>query len=213
MNLQDKKKEKKEETEISLLSLTQSSDQEFRMTGVYGDLNEERASDALLSLLYLRQTSKKMVLQDPDDLESDLVEEIMPIDFYVSTFGGSSAEMFCLHDAMRMIRETCPIRTIGLGKVMSAGVLLLASGNKGHRKIGRNCRAMIHAVNAGNHGALHDLVNEMEAIQNIQEMYIDALVSETNMTKTQLKKLIEKKVNVYLSAQEAVDLGIADIII
>ena len=72
---------------------------------------------------------------------------------------------------------------------------------------------MIHAVNAGNAGALHDLVNEMEAIKNIQEMYIDALVNETTMTKTQLKKLIEKKVNVYLSAEEAVELGIADVVV
>ena len=33
------------------------------------------------------------------------------------------------------------------------------------------------------------------------------------MTKKQLKKMLERKVNVYLSADEAVELGIADIII
>ena len=31
--------------------------------------------------------------------------------------------------------------------------------------------------------------------------------------KTQIKKLLERKVNVYLTAQEAVEFGIADIII
>ena len=44
-------------------------------------------------------------------------------------------------------------------------------------------------------------------------MYVDCLVEETNMSKKQLKNMLERKVNVYLSAEEAVELGIADIII
>jgi ATP-dependent protease ClpP protease subunit len=65
----------------------------------------------------------------------------------------------------------------------------------------------------GNHGSLHSMMNELEAIEQIQGMYCDALISETTMTKKQLKKMLERKVNVYLSAEEAVELGIADIII
>jgi len=44
-------------------------------------------------------------------------------------------------------------------------------------------------------------------------MYINCLADETNMSKTQIKKMLERKVNVYLTAEEAVELGIADIII
>jgi ATP-dependent protease ClpP protease subunit len=56
-------------------------------------------------------------------------------------------------------------------------------------------------------------MNEMEAIQDLQEMYIDRLVEETKMTKKQLKKMLEQKVNIYLSAEQAVEYGIADEII
>jgi len=38
-------------------------------------------------------------------------------------------------------------------------------------------------------------------------------VAETKLTRGKLKKMLERKVNVYLSAEEAVELGIADIII
>ena len=96
---------------------------------------------------------------------------------------------------------------------MSAGVLLLASGTKGKRQIGKNCRVMIHSVMGGNHGSLHNMMNEMEAIEQLQDMYCDALIAETKLTRTKLKKMIERKVNVYLSAEEAVEMGIADIII
>jgi len=140
-------------------------------------------------------------------------EDRRPIEFYISSYGGNADDMFALYDIMRQIREETEIHTIGMGKVMSAGVLLLAGGTKGKRKIGKNCRVMIHSVIAGNHGNVHNLVNEMEAIQGLQEMYINSLVEETKMSKTRMKKMLERKVNVYLSAEEAVELGIADEII
>ena len=72
---------------------------------------------------------------------------------------------------------------------------------------------MVHSVIGSSHGPLHNLMNEMEAIEQIQKMYSEALIKETSMSKKDLKKLLEQKVNVYLSAEEAVELGIADIII
>ena len=53
----------------------------------------------------------------------------------------------------------------------------------------------------------------MEAIQDLQAMYINRLIEETKMTKSQLKKMLEQKVNIYLSAEEAVEYGIADEIV
>jgi ATP-dependent protease ClpP protease subunit len=96
---------------------------------------------------------------------------------------------------------------------MSAGVLILAAGTQGKRKIGANCRVMIHSVLGANHGSLHNMINEMEAIEQPQDMYISCLAANTKMTKSQIKKMLERKVNVYLTAEEAVELGIADIII
>jgi len=79
--------------------------------------------------------------------------------------------------------------------------------------VAKNCRIMIHSVIGGNHGSLHNMLNEMEAIEEMQQMYSDCLVAETKITKSELKKMLERKVNVYLSAEEAVKLGIADIIV
>jgi ATP-dependent protease ClpP protease subunit len=72
---------------------------------------------------------------------------------------------------------------------------------------------MIHNVSAGNHGSLPNLTNELEAIQTLQDDYVGALVKNTKLTKKKLTKMLNEKVNVYLSAEEAVELGIADIII
>ena len=135
---------------------------------------------------------------------------LKPMKLYLSTYGGAADDMFSFYDILNQAKESCELHTIGLGKVMSAGVLLLAAGTKGHRYIGKNCRVMIHAVSAGNIGELHNLQNEMEAIQQLQDSYTNALVQETSMTKRQLNKLLDRKVNVYLTAQEAIEYGIAD---
>ena len=189
-----------EELIEQLLGRNPNQDPELRVIGLFSDVVDEKIAELVHALLYLNETNR-------------VKKQDKPIEFYLSTYGGSADDMFALYDVMRQIRESTEIHTIGLGKVMSAGVLLLASGTKGKRKIGKYCRVMIHSVIGGSHGSLPNLANEMEAMQQIQKDYIDALVEETSMSKKDLKKLLERKVNVYLSAEEAVELGIADIII
>ena len=178
----------------------QRKEPDLRSIGLFADVTEERIAELIHAMMYLNEVYKLNKTEDP-------------ISFYISTYGGSADDMFGMYDVMRHVRDETEIHTIGLGKVMSAGVILLAAGTKGKRKIGRNCRVMIHSVIAGNHGPLHNLINEMEAVEQIQQMYIDCLVAETSLSKKQLKKLLERKVNVYLSAEEAIEYGIADIII
>ena len=185
---------------------------ELRVTGIYGDITEEKCSEAVYGLLALHQTSKALVKEDPDDPDSEFVEMCQPIEFYISTYGGQASEMFSVYDLMRTLRDETPIYTHGIGKVMSAGVLLLAAGTKGERRIGKNCRVMIHGVISGQHGHIADVENEFSEAKMTQKLYINALVEETSMTEKDIRKMINKKTNVYIDAEKAVELGIADII-
>jgi ATP-dependent Clp protease protease subunit len=180
-----------------------SPEPDLRTIGMFCDIQEDKVAEIIHAILYLNEMNK--LEEDPNKKR--------PIEFYLSTYGGSADDMFALYDIIRLIRPESEIHTLGLGKVMSAGVLLLAAGTKGKRRIAKNCRIMIHSVAAGNHGDIHDLTNELKAISDLQKMYARCLIAETNITKSQLKKMLERKVNVYLSAEEAVKLGIADIIV
>jgi ATP-dependent Clp protease protease subunit len=202
-----------------------------RKIGLYGQLDDEKAEGIVYGLLHLHETRMKSVprplsaaqkkklqkaveQEDLDvgiDVQFDEVSQ--PIQFVISTPGGSASDMFSVYDTMRMVRRDCDIETFGLGQVMSAGTLLLASGTKGKRKIGKHCRVMVHQVSAGTSGPHHEMVNEIAEIQHTQEKYIQTLAAETKMSVSFIKKLFEKKVNVYLSAEEAVKYGLADIII
>jgi len=185
----------------------------FRLIGLYGEVTEDNAAETTFSLMALHDMGKREEPLDPEDPESEIETSYDPLEFIVSTWGGSAADMFAIYDVMRMVRNDCDINTLGLGKVMSAGVLLLAAGTKGKRRIGKNCRVMLHGVSAGQHGNISDLENEMAEAKWTQDRLVACLTEETTMTKSYIKKLLAKRMNVYFTAEEAVELGIADEII
>ena len=195
--------EPKEKKVVIISGGSDKNEPDIRAIGLFTDVAEEKVAELVHSLLYFDEMNKM------EEDESDKKD----VQFYISTYGGTADDMFALYDVMKQVQKTTDIVTIGMGKVMSAGVLLLAGGTHGKRKIGRNCRVMLHSVIAGNHGSFHNLMNEMEAIQDLQEMYINRLVEETKMTNSQLKKMLERKVNIYLTAEEVIEYGIADEII
>ena len=193
-------KDKEKELDESGLAALLPPPKEIRTVALFGDVDEEKAGDLCMGFLMLTDFTDK----EPP---------YKPITFYLSTYGGSADEMFSIYDMMTITKGKCEVETVGLGKIMSAGTLLLAAGTKGKRKIGKHCRVMIHAVAAGSAGELHDIENEVKTIKHIQELYINALSEETRMTKRTIQKLLDRKVNVYLTAEEAVEYGIADEII
>ena len=187
----------------ALAALLPRREPDLRTIGLFSEVEADKIAEISHALLYLNELNA----MEPDPKKQ------RPILFYLSTYGGNADDMFALYDLMRVVRGETEIHTVGLGKVMSAGVLILAAGTKGRRYIGKNCRVMIHSVMGGNAGSLHNMLNEMDAIENLQQMYIDCLVSETKLTETKIKKMLERKVNIYLSAEEAVEYGIADHIV
>lgn len=179
---------------------------EPKVINIYGDIAEENTQELLGGLLHYHYSKEGTMGEDGEVI-------VLPIDFYIATGGGNVAEMFAIYDVMRLVREETPIHTVGIGKVLSAGVLLLAAGTKGERRIGKNCRLMLHRVLTGESGSLHSIQASVKEAEIIEHMMFEALVEETNLTMKQVKKIVSKNLDTYFSAEEAVEMGIADIIV
>jgi len=218
-----RKKGKNLEDDLELEEAEEGGDdsvfvQEMNLISLYGNVNEKRGREIVLSLFHFRDQvvklpehlTAKFKGKNDELLKQLLVKVGEPLDFLISTHGGSASDMFSIYDTMCMVKKDIKIRTLGMGKVMSAGVLLMAAGTKGLREIGQNCRVMIHPVQAGAMGGIHDIENEFAEINQTQEMYIESLAKETKMKTARIKKLIDEKRNIYISAEEAISYGIAD---
>lgn len=126
------------------------------------------------------------------------------ITIYISTYGGDMYEMNAMYDAMRLVK--CPIHTIGIGKVMSAGVLLLAAGDR--RSIAEHTSVMMHQVNTELHGTVTDLSIEVKHTKALQDTMYKLYSKYTGKPIKQLE--MDLKSDKYLTAQEAIEYGLAD---
>jgi len=130
---------------------------------------------------------------------------------YVNSTGGDLYQAFALIDTMRNSQH--PIRVIGIGAVMSAAFLIFAAGTKGERYATRNCSFMCHQYTETFTGKHHDLKATMKEGENYNTKMVDVLKEATGMTPAKIRSKLLPASDVYLSAQEVVDLGIADHII
>ena len=98
-----KEEDKKEEVnEDVVLEVPHKQDEgKIRITGIHGDINEERVNEAIYGILALKEMGK-ITIPDEKDPEK-FFEFYNPIDFYISTAGGSACEMFALYEDIRAV--------------------------------------------------------------------------------------------------------------
>lgn len=138
-------------------------------------------------------------------------KERPPITISISTFGGDILEMFAIYDAIKRVQAMgIDIETLGLGKVMSSGLVLLAAGTKGMRYAGKYTRFMFHEVAAEFSGTNHEIDEQKKEIEFSQEQYIDVLSFETQKTKKFFEKHIKKHAEFHFNCDEALKWNLID---
>lgn len=189
----DKKNSKNDELQPEVQNVGTSSE-ESRTIFFIGDVQQDTVSLAIENLVGL-------VERDPKK----------PITLVINTHGGDVYDTFALYDMIKYIPT--PIFTVGLGRIMSAGCLLLACGQKGQRKIGSNARLMYHAGWDHFGGTAWEAKAQIEEFSFLERRYDELFAKETGMSLNDVAKLYNRDgptANKYLSADEAIKLGIAD---
>jgi len=158
------------------------------------DVNEHSASLIVAQLLFL----------ESEDANKDIL-------FYINSPGGVVTAGMSIYDTMQFIRPD--VSTIVMGQACSMGSLLATAGAKGKRMILPNARHMIHQPSGGAGGQATDMeiqVNEiLKMKKNLTQIYVDH--NSKGKTFEELSKDMER--DNFMSAQEAVDYGLADEII
>jgi ATP-dependent Clp protease protease subunit len=116
-----------------------------------------------------------------------------------------------IYDTMQFIR--CDVQTIVMGQACSMGSLLATAGAAGKRMILPNARHMIHQPSGGAHGQATDIQIQAREIQKMKEYLTNIYVRHNTRGKTYEELSADMERDFFMSAQEAVDYGLADRII
>jgi ATP-dependent Clp protease protease subunit len=142
------------------------------------------------------------------ELEND--PSISIISIIVSSYGGDVAIMNSMRDLIKSSHK--PVSTLALGKAMSAGICLLASGTKGYRFAAPNSSLMFHEVSTMHHGKATDLETSSLNTTQINKLLIRNFAHDTDNTVKEIENEMHARGNSdwFLTPQEALNWGIID---
>jgi ATP-dependent Clp protease protease subunit len=122
--------------------------------------------------------------------------------------GGDMSSAFALIDVMRS--SVIPIKTVGLGCIASAGLLIFLAGANGRRVLTPYTSILSHQFSWGADGKAHELFATMKEFTLTQARMIEHYKSTTKLSEEEIKTVLLPPHDVWLSAQEALALNICD---
>ena len=126
----------------------------------------------------------------------------------VCSDGGDMAAAFALIDVMRSSR--IPIKTVGLGCVASAGLMIFIAGATGRRVLTPNTSIMSHQFHWGQSGKAHELFATVKEFELTHQRMIDLYRECTGLDDKKIIDVLLPPQDVYLSANEALEYHICD---
>ena len=142
-------------------------------------------------------------------LEAENQEQ--PIHMYINSGGGSVYDGLAVYDLMQYIK--CPVYTYVTGMAASMASFLAQAGEPGHRYLLPRSITMIHQPSSGTRGKVSDMEIDLYESLRIKKEMTELYVKHNSkgITYDEFEKLLDR--DKWLTAPQAIDLGLADQII
>ena len=165
-----------------------------RIVMLDSDVNNHTASLVVAQMLFLEA-------EDPD-------RDIL---FYINSPGGSVTAGMSIYDTMQYIK--CDVSTIIMGQACSMGSLLATAGAAGKRFMLPHARNMIHQPSGGAEGQATDIEIQAREILKMKRYLTEIYVQHNSAGKTYDDFARDMERDFFMSAEEAVEYGLADLVI
>ena len=178
------------------LQLEQTHSQALADAGMYvfmGDVEQENIKPIIEWILHENHVVKKKR------------KELL---LMVCSEGGDMGAAFALIDVMHS--SVIPIKTVGLGVIASAGLLIFIAGHKGRRVLTPNTSILSHQFSWSSEGKAHELFATMREFELTQARMLSHYETCTGLDSEQIRKHLLPPQDIWLSAEEALALGICD---
>lgn len=129
-----------------------------------------------------------------------------PIEIHMNSFGGDVYSMLYLKDVILSLPGTCQIKFYGGGAVMSSATFVMAVCDE--RYLYEDASVMVHEGDVSISGKVTDNYIAIDEDKRLESILLDIYAKNTRMGKDFWETICKR--DAYLTAQEAVLLGLAD---
>lgn len=162
-----------------------------RVIVINGEIDDQLSNSIIMQLLFLEQHNSEKAIR-----------------MYINSSGGYVTSGLAIYDTMCYIKPR--IHTVVVGKAFSMASVLAQAGNPGNRYIAPNARIMVHQPLGNFSGSVSD--TELEYKELLTYKGVISNIYSLHNTKDKDPEFFIKIMdrNSYYSANEAIDIGLAD---
>jgi ATP-dependent Clp protease protease subunit len=159
-------------------------------------LFEEIHEDSALRLCdYLLKAN---MICDPNDA----------LTLFINSPGGSVTDGWAIIDVMDTSRIN--ISTVAMGCIASMAVLIFVAGTPGMRIMTPRTAVMTHQFSTAFYGKHHELIAARKFHDTLEKQFIEHFLRHTKMTEKQIRDVLLRPSDTWLTAEECLKYGICD---
>jgi len=125
------------------------------------------------------------------------------INIYLSTFGGYIHDMFAIYDEIKTLNNDYVVNIFCVGKIMSAGTIIMLAVDNEHRFAYQNTTFMYHTLAGSAYGKIKELEENTEENKRLHKLMWNIYKENTAIPEEKLDEIYKCKKDWYISSEQA----------
>ena len=125
------------------------------------------------------------------------------INIYLNTVGGYIYDMFSIYDEIKKLTSEYVVNIYCVGKVMSAGTIIMLATDLEHRFAYQNTTFMYHTLAGCAWGKMKDMEEDVEESKRLHKLMWNIFKEKTEIPEDKLDEIYKCKKDWYINADQA----------
>ena len=135
------------------------------------------------------------------------------INIYLQTFGGYIYDMLAIYDEIHRLQNDYVVNIYCVGKVMSAGTIIMLAVDLEHRFAYANTTFMYHSISGGSWGKIKELEENVDESRRLHKLMWNIYKENTKIPLEKLDEIYKCKKDWFITAKDAIKYKIINKII
>ena len=181
-------------------------DEKIHNIYIKGDVDEDMWSNLVDKINEIKSADDDIEDQNLASLMSVGIEAqiIRPaINIYLCTYGGIIHDMLAIYDEIKKLSKEYEVNIYCVGKIMSAGTVIMLAVDLEHRLAYPNTTFMYHTLAGCTWGKMKDMEEDVEESKRLHKLMWNIIKDNTEIPEEKLDEIYKCKKDWYITAEQA----------
>lgn len=181
-------------------------DEKIHNIYIKGDVDENMWSNLVDKINEIKSADDDIADQNLASLMSVGIEAqiIRPaINIYLCTYGGVIHDMLAIYDEIKKLSKEYEVNIYCVGKIMSAGTVIMLAVDLEHRFAYPNTTFMYHTLAGCAWGKMKDMEEDVEESKRLHKLMWNIIKDNTEIPEEKLDEIYKCKKDWYITAEQA----------